>query len=164
MVIKKKILSDQIKYQIEEYKKLNKKIVFTNGCFDLLHKGHKFSLDFASNQGDCLVVGLNSDKSIKRLKGKSRPIQNQKIRFKNLKNLKNVDLVIIFDDDTPENLIKEIKPNILIKGKDYEKKDVVGKNYVESYGGKLVFSPILSGFSTTNIVKNESKKKIKQLD
>ncbi len=162
--MKRKILLPNIKLEIKKYKNLNKKIVFTNGCFDLLHQGHVFSLDFAAEQGDYLIVGLNSDNSIKRLKGKNRPIQNQNTRYENLKNLKNVDLVIIFDDDTPEDLIKEIKPNILVKGKDYNKKEVVGKNYVESYGGKLVFSPILSGFSTTNIIKNESKKKIKPLD
>ena len=162
--MKKKILPFRIKLEVKKYKSLNKKIVFTNGCFDLLHAGHMFLLDFAADQGDYLVVGLNSDDSIKRLKGKNRPIQNQNTRYENLKNVKNVDSVIIFDDDTPENLIKEIKPNILVKGKDYKKKEVVGKNYVESYGGKLVFSPILSGFSTTNIIKNESKKKIKHLD
>ena len=163
--VQNSFLSKKIKSKIDYYNKMHKKIVFTNGCFDLLHKGHIHALNFASNLGDFLIVGINSDKSIERLKGKNRPIQNQFKRLNALQNLKNVDLVIIFEEDTPEKIIQEIKPNILVKGKDYKQKEVVGKDFIESYGGKLVFSPILANFSTTKIIKKMNlKKDVKQLD
>jgi len=163
--VENSILSKKIKSKIDYYNKLCKKIVFTNGCFDLLHEGHIHALNFASKQGDFLIVGMNSDKSVESLKGKGRPIQNQIKRFKALENLKNVDLVIIFDEDTPEKIIHKIKPNILVKGQNYKQKHVIGKDFIESYGGKLVFSPILSNFSTTKIIKKMNlKKDMKQLD
>ena len=114
-----------------------KKIIFSNGCFDLLHKGHIDLLAKARSLGDVLIVGLNSDLSVKVLKGDKRPIQNQKVRFNNLLKLNSVDLVIIFEEKTPLRLIKKIQPNIIVKGQDYKVKNVVGYNTIKSWGGKL---------------------------
>lgn len=130
----------------------NKKIVFTNGCFDVLHIGHISYLKKAKELGDILIVGLNSDASVKKLKGENRPINNQHDRAKMLLSLKFVDYVVIFNEDTPLEIIKKIKPNILVKGEDYKNKLVVGKDFVESYGGKCMLLPFVSGFSTTNIL------------
>ena len=116
---------------------MKKKIIFSNGCFDLLHKGHIDLLAKARSLGDVLIVGLNSDLSVKALKGDKRPIQNQKVRFNNLLKLNSVDLIIIFEEETPLNLIKKIQPNIIVKGQDYKVKHVVGYNTIKSWGGKL---------------------------
>ncbi len=130
----------------------SKKIVFTNGCFDIIHAGHISYLNEAKSLGDILIVGLNSDNSVKRLKGEGRPIICEKDRAYVLSSLKPVDYVIIFDEDTPYKLIKEIKPDILVKGGDYEGKDVVGKDMVESYGGKFILINFLEGKSTSGII------------
>ncbi|MCX8163740.1 MAG: D-glycero-beta-D-manno-heptose-7-phosphate kinase [Candidatus Micrarchaeota archaeon] len=141
---------------LKKAKDENKKIVFTNGCFDLLHVGHADLLSKAKKLGDILIVGLNSDNSVRRLKGEKRPIINQQQRASLLAALNAVDYVVIFDEDTPIELIKKIKPDILVKGKDYKKEDVVGREIVESYGGKVELIELLEGISTTSIVEKIS--------
>ncbi len=131
----------------------NRKIVFTNGCFDLIHKGHVSYLERASEIGDILIVGLNSDLSVKRLKGNNRPINSQEDRAKVLSALESVDYIVIFEEDTPIDLIKEIRPDILVKGSDYKKEEVIGAEFVEGYGGKVELIPFLSGYSTTGLIK-----------
>ena len=134
-------------------KKMKKKIIFSNGCFDLLHKGHIDLLAKARSLGDVLIVGLNSDVSVKALKGDKRPIQNQKVRFNNLLKLNSVDLIIIFEEETPLKLIKKIQPNIIVKGQDYKIKHVVGYNTIKGWGGEVVLVPLTKGYSTTSIIK-----------
>lgn len=131
-----------------------KKIVFTNGCFDILHAGHIASLRFAKSKGDILVLGLNTDKSVKKLKGPCRPINNENDRAVVVSALDMVDAVVLFGEETPYNLIKYIKPDILVKGADYKDKPVAGSEFA----GKLVLCPILKGRSTTNIIKKSSVK------
>lgn len=137
---------------IAQAKTLGKKIVFTNGCFDILHVGHVTYLEKASKYGDIMVIGLNSDNSVRRLKGESRPINNENDRAIILTSLKSIDYVTIFDEDTPENLIKELTPDVLIKGGDYNIKDIVGAEYVKKNGGKVAIIPLVQGKSTTNII------------
>lgn len=126
----------------------NKKIVFTNGCFDIIHLGHIKLLKKAKSLGDILIVGLNTDKSVRRLKGPNRPINSQKDRAEILDSIKYVDYVVLFDEDTPYRLITEIKPDIVVKGADYQKKDIVGWGIVP----KVVRFKIVEGRSTTNII------------
>lgn len=123
-------------------------IVFTNGCFDLLHLGHIETLKYAKSKGDILVVGLNSDISVRRIKGDSRPIQNQETRLQILSNMYFIDYIILFDEDTPLNIIKQLKPNILVKGGDYNKDLVIGKEYVD----KIIIAPFRDATSTTNTI------------
>lgn len=137
----------------------NKTIVFTNGCFDLLHVGHVTYLKDAKKLGDILVVGLNSDESVKRLKGESRPINSQMDRALLLSALNSVDVIVIFDEDTPEKLIGEIKPDIHVKGGDYKEEDLPEAKIVKSYGGKVKIIPFLDDYSTSNIID-----KIKRTD
>ena len=125
------------------------KVGFTNGCFDLLHPGHVSLLSQARGACDRLVVGLNSDASVKRLKGESRPTQTEEARAAVLSSLETVDLVIIFEEDTPERLLHEIKPDVLVKGADYTIETVVGADFVKGYGGEVVLAEIVPGFSTT---------------
>ena len=136
-----------------QWKKEGKKIVFTNGVFDLLHKGHIFSLTQAAKEGDVLVIGLNSDSSVRRLKGDSRPINDQDSRALLLAALSMVDAVVIFEEDTPLKLITSILPGVLVKGGDYTVDEIAGAKEVISNGGKIVINPILDGFSTTAIIK-----------
>ena len=131
-----------------------KSIAFTNGVFDILHQGHIFSLSQAANEADYLIVGLNSDKSVKTLKGDSRPVNQQDSRALVLAALLLVDLVIIFEEATPLELIKTILPDVLIKGGDYKVEDIAGSNEVIANGGRVVINPILPGFSTTGIIKS----------
>ncbi len=138
---------------LTEYRKEEKKIVFTNGCFDILHLGHIEYLAKAADLGDILVVGLNTDKSVKIIKGNDRPINNQNARASLLASLFFVDYVVLFDENTPENLIKIIMPNILVKGKDYELKEIVGADEVIKNGGKVHTIELTEGFSTTNLIK-----------
>lgn len=142
----------------EDARRVGKKVVFTNGCFDLLHSGHIRSLEQARAQGDMLVVGINSDASVKRLKGPERPVIEQEGRARVLAAMEAVDLVIIFDEDTPLDLIKAVKPDVLVKGGDYKKQDVVGWDVVESYGGRVYLVPLQPGESTSNIVAKIRKK------
>lgn len=145
-------MKDYIKI-VESIKKEGKKIVFTNGCFDIIHAGHVDYLEKAKSLGDFLIVGLNSDESVKRLKGQDRPINPQEHRKRVLEGLKAVDMVIIFQEDTPERLIKEIKPDILVKGGDWKIENIVGADFVMSYGGKVYTIDFVFNTSTTNIIQ-----------
>lgn len=131
----------------------NKKIVFTNGCFDLFHVGHARYLKKAAKFGDILIVGVNSDSSVKRLKGETRPILNEEERMELLSNLEFVSYVLKFEEDTPYNIINKIKPDIIVKGGDYKAEDVVGKDIVEKYGGRVEICPYIDSKSTTNIIE-----------
>lgn len=135
--------------RIRTWKDRGEKVGFTNGCFDLLHPGHVSLLASARSTCDRLVVGLNSDASVKRLKGENRPMQNEAARAAVLSSLETVDLVVIFDEDTPEALLHEIRPDVLVKGADYTIETVVGADLVQSYGGRVVLAEIVDGFSTT---------------
>lgn len=141
------------KQLVEILKSQNKKVVFTNGCFDILHVGHLRYLNEAKKQGDVLIIGVNSDASVKRLKGESRPINNQFDRAEMLSGLKAVDYTVIFEEDTPEELISTLKPSIHVKGGDYKKEDLPETKIVESYGGEVRILSFVEGKSTTNIVK-----------
>jgi D-beta-D-heptose 7-phosphate kinase/D-beta-D-heptose 1-phosphate adenosyltransferase len=138
--------------KVQRWKELDETIVFTNGCFDLLHVGHVHILREAKKLGDRLIVGLNSDESVQRLKGAKRPINFENDRAFVLKNLSAVDGVVIFQEDTPLTLIKTLSPDILVKGGDYSEDDLVGAEFVKSMGGKVIIIPFLDGFSTTNLL------------
>ena len=138
------------------YKSKGLKIVFTNGCFDLLHKGHLDLLNKSSKFGDILIVGLNSDCSVKKIKGSSRPIEDETLRSQKLMALDYVDHVIIFKQLTPKKLISELKPNVLVKGGDYELNKIVGSDEVVSNGGIVKVIPLTPGFSTTSIIEKRS--------
>ena len=125
------------------------KIVFTNGCFDLIHPGHVYFLQAAAMLGDVLYVGLNSDASVTRLKGPGRPIYYERHRANMLRELISVSRVYIFDEDTPLKLIRELKPDVLVKGADYQRADVVGGDVVEGYGGRVVLADLVPTYSTT---------------
>ena len=129
------------------------KIVFTNGCFDILHSGHIQYLNEAKALGDKLVVGLNSDASVKRLKGEERPINHENDRKFVLENLKAVDEVIIFDDDTPIKLIEKVKPSVLVKGGDWPIEQIVGHDFVTSIGGMVKSLSFKDGYSTTSVLE-----------
>lgn len=137
----------------ERWRLRGKRVGFTNGCFDLLHPGHIALLKQARAACDVLVVGLNSDDSVKRLKGESRPVQNETARATVLASLGCVDLVVIFGEDTPETLIRALRPDVLVKGADYTIATVVGADFVQSYGGKVVLADLVQGQSTTNTIK-----------
>ena len=145
-----------IKQLVGTYRTGNFKLVFTNGCFDLLHKGHLDLLSNAAGFGDKLFVGLNSDTSVKKLKGDLRPIQNERIRAQKLLELKYVNHVIIFEDLTPQKLIHVMSPDVLVKGGDYKKSEIVGAKHVISRGGIVKIVPLTLGFSTTSIIENSS--------
>ena len=130
-----------------------KKIVFTNGCFDILHRGHVEYLREAKLLGDVLIVGLNSNKSVQRLKGEPRPYQDEQDRAIILSALKMVDLVVIFEEDTPLKLICELKPDILVKGGDYDFHSVVGAPEIESWGGTVKIIPFLKGYGTSKLIE-----------
>lgn len=134
-----------------------KKIAFTNGVFDILHKGHITSLSRAAAEADYLVVGLNTDASVKRLKGESRPVNNQEARCLILASLVIVDAVVLFDEDTPLELIKTIMPEVLVKGGDYTLEQIVGAKEVMATGGRVVINPVEKGYSTTSIIETLKK-------
>ena len=146
-----------ITQKVSQWKNEGKKIVFTNGVFDMLHKGHIFSLSQAAKQGDILIIGLNADSSVKRLKGNDRPINDQQARALLLASLVMVDAVIIFEEDTPIKLITSILPDVLVKGGDYTIDEIAGAKEVIANGGKIVINPVIDGFSTTAIIKAISK-------
>jgi len=140
---------------VSKIKKHGKKVVFTNGCFDILHYGHAKYLEKAKKLGNYLIVGVNSDRSVKIIKkDKNRPVNSQFERASVLSALSSVDYIVIFNELTPYKLIKTLKPNIIVKGGDWKKEDVVGKDVVESYGGKVVIAQYIKGYSTTNIIKS----------
>ena len=130
----------------------NKKIVFTNGCFDIIHPGHIHVLSVAKLLGDILVIGLNSDKSVKKLKGKERPFVNESDRAKILLSIKYVDYVTIFDESTPKDIIEKIKPDTLVKGGDYMVDDIIGSKFVIDLGGKVEIVKFLDGYSSSNYI------------
>ncbi len=154
MKAKSKILGPrQLKKWVETQRKAGKKIVFTNGCFDILHAGHVSVLEFSRSKGDVLVVGLNSDASVKRLKGPTRPVNCQADRALVLAGLESVSAVCIFEEDTPYQLIKLVRPDVLVKGGDYKPSEIVGREFAK----KVVRFALLKGRSTTNIIKKISK-------
>jgi rfaE bifunctional protein nucleotidyltransferase chain/domain len=138
--------------QIEKWRSAGDKIVFTNGCFDILHKGHIEVLAKTSNLGNRLIIGLNSDSSIKNLKGENRPILEEDSRALLLAALQFVDAVILFSEKTPFQLISEIVPDILAKGGDYKIEEIVGHEVVQQNGGKVITIPLTEGFSSSNII------------
>lgn len=145
-------LSD-LQHQLKRWRLLNKKIVFTNGVFDILHEGHIASLSEAASFGHILIVGVNTDASVKRLKGSNRPVNNENSRALLLASLLMTDAIILFDEDTPLNLITAILPDVLVKGGDYTIEQIVGAKEVMANGGEVKIVPILEGFSTTGIIE-----------
>jgi D-beta-D-heptose 7-phosphate kinase/D-beta-D-heptose 1-phosphate adenosyltransferase len=133
-------------------------VVFTNGCFDLIHPGHVSLLNFAKAQGDKLIVAINSDASVQRLKGPTRPVQNEHARGIVMAALRDVDLVVVFDEDTPLETITAIQPDILVKGADYAADAVVGADVVKARGGKVVLAPLVDGHSTTKAIARAGRK------
>jgi D-beta-D-heptose 7-phosphate kinase/D-beta-D-heptose 1-phosphate adenosyltransferase len=144
--------SDELDAQLMDWRKQGLRIGFTNGCFDILHPGHVKLLTAARATCDRLIVGLNSDASVKRLKGADRPVQDERARAEVLAALEAVDLIVMFEEDTPFRLITEIKPGVLVKGADYTHEQVVGHEIVEANGGEVRLVDILHGFSTTLLV------------
>lgn len=154
MKAKSKIKTSRtLKKLLEAARGNGQKIVFTNGCFDILHAGHVSILEFARSKGDVLVVGLNSDASVKRLKGPTRPVNTQADRALVLAALESVSYVCLFEEDTPYNLIKLVRPDVLVKGGDYKPAEIVGREFAK----KVVRFALLKGRSTTNIIKKVSK-------
>lgn len=143
---------------LSHYKKLGKKVVFTNGCFDLLHVGHVRYLDQASSLGDVLIVGINSDESVKRLKGPTRPIQNENDRAEILASLKSVTHTVLFTEDTPYQLIAAVKPDILVKGGDWKLEQIIGSDIVLANGGEVKSLLFIDGKSTTKIIERSLAK------
>lgn len=142
-----------MQHQVRRWRLLGKTIAFTNGCFDILHQGHIASLSDAAREADVLVVAVNSDASTRRLKGDLRPVNSQDARATVLASLLMVDAVIIFDEDTPLELINALQPDVLVKGGDYTLEKIVGAKEVIAAGGRVVINPILTGFSTTGIIE-----------
>jgi D-beta-D-heptose 7-phosphate kinase/D-beta-D-heptose 1-phosphate adenosyltransferase len=152
--IEEKIISiDKIASWANAKKIISKTIAFTNGCFDILHEGHIYSLSQAASQADFLVVGVNADASVRKLKGEHRPINNQHSRSLILASLLIVDAVVIFEEDTPLELIKKVLPDVLLKGGDYTIETVVGAKEVIANGGRIVINPLIENFSTTGIIE-----------
>lgn len=153
-LIKNKVLSlNDLRHQVKRWKLLNKKVVFTNGCFDILHQGHLEILSQAAASGEVLVVGVNADASVKKLKGETRPVNNEDFRALMLASLTIVDAVVVFEEDTPLNVIKEILPDVLLKGGDYTIDKIVGASEVTQNGGEVKIVPFVNGFSTTELIK-----------
>ena len=151
--IPNKILTlPDLEKRLAQWRVLGKTIVFTNGCFDILHAGHIASLTEAASHGDILIIGLNADASIKGLKGPERPINDENARALLLASLAMVDAVVLFSDPTPLQLILTIKPDFLVKGGDYKVADIAGAKEVIGWGGKVIINPIVQGFSTTSII------------
>ena len=153
------MMADKIKTQpeladiVEREKNAGKKIGFTNGCFDILHLGHARYLNAAKKRCDLLIVGVNSDASVRSIKGPRRPVNAQEDRMEVLGALECVDLVTLFEEDTPEELIKKVMPDILFKGGDWDEKEVVGARHVKAHGGEVKIIPYVEGYSTTDIIK-----------
>ena len=153
MLFEKKTLIEKV----NKLKSDSNKIVFTNGCFDILHRGHFDYLRKSKGLGNFLIVGLNSDDSVRLLKGNDRPINNQNIRAENLSKLDYIDAVIIFNEETPEKLINLLLPDILTKGGDYKINQIIGSEIVTNNGGKVKILPHIKGYSTTAIINNQGK-------
>jgi D-beta-D-heptose 7-phosphate kinase/D-beta-D-heptose 1-phosphate adenosyltransferase len=144
---------DSLLAELSWRRKQSQKVVFTNGCFDVIHRGHIEFLKFCKKQGDVVVLGLNSDKSVKIIKGPDRPIHNQLDRAEVLSALETVDYIVIFDETDPLKLIEKVRPDVLVKGRDWEKKGVVGADFVKSYGGRVVLAPLVKGKSSTFVIE-----------
>ena len=150
--IHNKIISfDNIQKQVLKWREENKKIVFTNGCFDIIHRGHVDYLSKAKDLGDILIIGLNTDQSVRKIKGNTRPIQEGNSRAIILASMQFVDAIVFFSEPTPYTLIKEIQPDILVKGADYKKEDIVGYDIVSQRGGKVETIEFIEGYSTSTI-------------
>lgn len=147
------VAREKIPGLVKELQKQNKKVVFTNGCFDILHSGHVVLLEKARSEGDVLVLGINTDDSVRRLKGAPRPINDQIERARVLAGLEAVSYVTFFDEDTPAQIIKEILPDVLVKGGDYALDEIVGRKTIQDNGGRVVTIPLVKGRSTSNIIK-----------
>jgi D-beta-D-heptose 7-phosphate kinase/D-beta-D-heptose 1-phosphate adenosyltransferase len=143
---------DQLLPELARHRSAGRKVVFTNGCFDLIHLGHVKYFRYAKAQGDLLVVGVNRDAGIRRLKGDKRPIVNEEDRVEVLQELESIDYLVLFDEDTPINLIEAVRPDVLVKGADYAKQQVVGWDTVEAYGGRVALAPLVDGRSTSNVI------------
>ena len=157
-IIRSKILTKKsLKNQLAVWRFLNKKIVFSNGCFDILHLGHIDYLSKASDFGDILIIGLNTDNSVRKLKGNNRPINDEKARAMILASLQFVSAVVLFDEDTPYDLIKFVQPDVLVKGSDYLEEDIVGYDIVKAKGGEIKTIDLVPDISTT-IIENRIKK------
>ena len=153
-VVEQKIISfDKIENWVNAKKIISRTIAFTNGCFDILHEGHIYSLSQAAKEADILVVGVNADASVTKIKGEHRPINNQHSRSLILASLLIVDAVVIFEEDTPLELIKKIMPDVLVKGGDYTVETVVGSKEVIANGGRVIINPLIENFSTTGIIQ-----------
>ena len=143
--------------QISRWQFLGKKTVFTNGCFDILHQGHIFSLSQAAKEADILIVGVNADESVRKLKGSNRPVNDAASRSLLLSSLLMVDAVVVFEEDTPQELIAALLPDVLVKGGDYTLDQIVGAPEVIANGGRVVINPIVAGYSTTAIIEKMRK-------
>lgn len=141
-----------LQQRLLQWRLLGKKIAFTNGCFDILHAGHIASLTEAASHADYLIVGLNADVSVKKLKGENRPVNDEQSRALVMASLAMVDAVVIFSEDTPLELIKSLLPDVLVKGGDYKIEEIAGAKEVIDAGGKVIVNPIIEGFSTTSII------------
>jgi len=150
--LRKIISKEELSGLIELLKTNKQKIIFTNGCFDILHPGHVDYLSKAKSLGDCLIVGVNCDDSVKKLKGDTRPINDLNFRMKMLAGLECVDFVIMFEEETPYNLIKAIIPDVLVKGSDYKISEIVGSDIVLDQGGEVKTIDFLDGYSTSIII------------
>ncbi len=148
----------EAKKEIDNLKSQNKKIVFTNGCFDILHVGHTRYLQAARELGDCLIVAVNTDRSVKSIKGPGRPVLKQEERTEILAALESVDLVVIFDQNNPLKVIKYLMPDVLVKGGDWKEDDIIGADVVKKAGGKVQSIPFTSGYSSSQIIKRIAMK------
>lgn len=156
--IEQKILNwEDLERRIAQWRILGKTVAFTNGCFDILHRGHISSLSEAAKEADYLVVGLNSDASTKRLKGEGRPLNDEQARAFVLASLVMVDAVVLFEQDTPLELIRLVKPDVIVKGGDYRVEQIVGSAEVLARGGRVVINPIVEGYSTTSLANKITK-------
>jgi D-beta-D-heptose 7-phosphate kinase/D-beta-D-heptose 1-phosphate adenosyltransferase len=150
--------ADALQHQLKRWRLHNKKIVFTNGVFDILHQGHIASLSEAATFGHVLIIGINTDASVKRLKGENRPVNNENSRVLLLASLLMTDAIILFDEDTPLNLIQTILPDVLVKGGDYTIDEIVGAKEVIANGGEVKIVAIVEGFSSTGIIEKMKNK------
>jgi rfaE bifunctional protein nucleotidyltransferase chain/domain len=151
--VNKILTRKEIAKEAARLKESGKRIVFTNGCFDILHAGHVRYLADARAQGDALVVGINSDESVRQIKGNKRPVISQEQRAEVLSGLSSVDYVVLFNEPDPLNLIREVNPDVLVKGGDWAEENIVGADYVKGKGGRIIRIPVVQGISTSSIIK-----------
>lgn len=152
-ILQKIVDREEMARMARRWQLLGRKVVFTNGCFDILHRGHLESLAKAAEMGDYLVVGVNADASVQRLKGPERPVNDEQFRSHMLASLCIVDAVCVFDEDTPLELITAVRPDVLVKGGDYDPETIVGAKEVRDWGGKVITIPLVQGYSTSNLIQ-----------